>query len=307
MARSGVGPEQNHSDFWIGGVSNYFDRSRAIDALTAPGLVAQENQGVFALWLVGGDNQALDELVRVKGGSRRKKTLSLAGSFFDYAQYIDPLSLPENLSGLSPQELGRFLSGRLGSLAFARLPITREARDILPSNTISFAGEGDPEKPFIQIWDPIGNPHTNAFLKEAKQEGIAHMCVTSLNKPGEPEITTRESAEAFCRDANIPLLYDNQANAREGSYPIIVFRPNGVYLARKGNTSDRILSRALELEIHSDASTVPNKYGDAADLQPPLNTYSGVRARVAAIALNLRGEPETTAKISKILDRWRDR
>lgn len=239
----------------VGSILNLSDQEYAADLIRAGQVVGVFNRGVCALWFDGGNSQAINEVLRIKGERRLGRPISLTLSLEEFVPMIDFSVLPQSISDLLNDPN---VKHRIGSLCFIRAPIKPEYHGKIPDQAKSLSEEG---YCLIQNWDSFGHDATEAFLEEVRKRGVIHPAVTSMNTSGSPEIVDQLEGEEFCRENGIKFyLKDPDANPDHvGSYTIFSINQHGITLERDGNIPGRLFEHIFDIPIDT-ANYKPSKH-----------------------------------------------
>jgi tRNA A37 threonylcarbamoyladenosine synthetase subunit TsaC/SUA5/YrdC len=174
----------------IGSLLNVRDINESVGIIKRGGIVIAQLGGVFGMFADGQNRDALDTILTAKQISDKNRPFSTMMFYKDIIKYVD-LSLVhrELYKTLSN---GQDLAKLIGTLIHLRLPLRHDLVHEIPTSMRNLSDDVW----IIHSLDPSGRPIEN-FIRQLNVNGIKFVAVTTLNKHGEPEITTWEEAIEF--------------------------------------------------------------------------------------------------------------
>ncbi|MBU3957425.1 hypothetical protein KKI19_04100 [Patescibacteria group bacterium] len=281
----------------VGSLLNKGNRNCAAGLITGGEVVGVFNRGVNALWIDGGNQEAVLKLQTIKGELRQNRPVALTIGFERLVNLIDTNALTDEAKQFL--DISGNLKSELGSLCFLRVPLKTEYIVRVPASSLNYEGG----RVWIQSWDPYGHRWTEQFLRSIEGLGVEFPAVTSMNISGEPEIVDQDEGEEFCREHGIPLyLRDPRANSLlKGSYTIITLSERGIELTRDGN----IPGRVIEKIIRSPLVTEGVRRSRYPQLEFPDSMFEGLSPKGVRIAALLYLTGKNPGSITGVLKRYR--
>jgi tRNA A37 threonylcarbamoyladenosine synthetase subunit TsaC/SUA5/YrdC len=251
----------------VGSIRVENDRRRAASLLKEGYAVGSFTRAVCGIWVDAANEDAINEIYRIKGSQRVGRPMSTVLPAADFVELIDPHEVPAAL-GHAILDAGE-LQARFGSLGFIRAPIRQDAAEAMPAATVSRSSDG---KYWLQNYVTTPSGIVRSFVQEMLEQGVVVPAATSMNISGQPEIVDQQEGAAFCESRGIPLFLadpDNDGRVR-GSFPIVSFDRTGVRLLREGQFPGYLVRHLLGCEVDS-SNTSPAGY-------PVVRTHSETRA-----------------------------
>ncbi len=255
-------------------------REDAAARIAAGQCVAVFVRSVWVLWLDGANPAAAAEIYRIKGEGRIGRPLAAVLPVERFAALLDPLRIAADVRPIFSDPAT--LTARLGALALLRAPVRPEAVAAVPSAMLSQTPDGTR---WIQNCVPAGDEPSMDLARTLIARGVAFPAVTSLNRSGQPEITDRRAAEAFCRAQGIPLMLAGAGRRGPvcGSFPILEVGSAGVRVLREGHFPSYLFPHLLGGVAVQTGGAAPAKY----PVVPTHSEAAGARTDPARLRLEI--------------------
>ncbi len=246
----------------IGSIRSVSDKRHAVKLITQGKVIGMKNLAVNAL--IGDARSMNNEVMRIKGGARSSKPLSLVLDSSDVVPLIDFKRIPESWKETFRDH--KKISTLFGALCFLRVPIVKELAEKfeIPSAVL----DNSTGNPVIQYWDPNGNSYAEKFFGDIKRAGIKWPGITSYNRTGEKEIVSEDEAIELARAFGIYYLADHKHHYErvKGSYTILGFNynqdKNNLVLFRHGNIPVGFFESQIDTDISTE-NAAPAKFSPA--------------------------------------------
>ena len=201
-------------------LGNPIDVQHATATVAEGSFVAVQYHSVYIMVFSGTDEDARRQALAAKGDDDLEKPMSVLSSAAYVFPLVDRSRITNAVTRLLIDDIERFRR-TLGAICHVRLPLFREViGSEIPPHLVS-TREGTP---YVQLLEPRGNVLFSNLVTELEAAGIKYVSATSLNLAGESEITDSAAAEAFCAEAEVPLLLHDplfMANDVIGSFPAV--------------------------------------------------------------------------------------
>ncbi len=226
--------------------------SLAVEYVKSGQLVGFQMGGVTGFLADATKPEMIDKILRLKNDDNKARPFSSMISTHRFANLID-----KNLVNGKVVELlenPKNFSARIGSLCHIRAPLTQEATKYLPSPVVSFTES----IPYMHNLD-VTSHRLDILVKKLETDGVLHICVTTINDHGKPEIPSAMEAIEFLNQkkhiAQVPLFLSDPNYKEEigkGSISIvdITKRDDGKLSGvRHGRVPFDLIEKLFEIEI----------------------------------------------------------
>jgi tRNA A37 threonylcarbamoyladenosine synthetase subunit TsaC/SUA5/YrdC len=233
-------------------------RQEAVDFIQQGDVVVFQTRGAYGMLVNGANPEAVTKALKLKG-ERTDKPMSTMYPASVFAPMIDEDKVHPCFQPFVTNP--RKLSQAFGMMCHLRAPVTPAAAQDIPPSMISELGGTY----YIHNIIPSGHGPLALLIKALKENGVAHVGVTSLNKHRQPEITDDEEALSFCQSCNgaVPLLLRDTVRKRDdvrGSYAIVDL--SAATVSRGGQVPPEIIEQSVGAPLDR-SSMKPPKYEPA--------------------------------------------
>lgn len=237
-------------------LANPIDVQHATATVVEGGFVAVQYHSVYVMVFSGTDRDARRRALAAKRDDDLEKPMSVLSSAAYVFPLVDRSRITNQVTRALIDDIERFRR-TLGAICHVRLPLIREViGSEIPPHLVS-TREGTP---YMQLLEPRGNVLFSNLVTELEAAGIKYVSATSLNLAGESEITDPAAAEAFCAEAEVPLLLHDPLFAAKdviGSFPAVDVERSAA--VRGGHVPLELIDRLVGVKFDRTNAT-PEKH-----------------------------------------------